>query len=179
MSKTKKIIISVVVVVVIVLIGIFIISKINNNKAVKGLNELLSDEAVQNKVLTEVIEDSVKDLNLGKNGEYRLKVQADNIVNLLTKELLLDQSFLGEIEVESNSPVEIYALTYDYDDKTMQLNIRVTGMYSDLDTNVITYQLLNKNNEVEFKKIDSKVIPYTGETNNGDTEESVVYVEQE
>lgn len=166
MSKGMKIAISIILLVVLVFVVIMILNGLKKNNNIKEINELLTSEAVQNELLTNIIEDSVKELNLGKNGEYRLKVQADNITDLLTKELLLDQSFVNNVEVETDSPEEMYMLTYEYNSNNMQLVIKIRGMYNDLDTKSITYQLSNKNNNIEFKKIDSKVIAYSEENND-------------
>ena len=177
MKSKAKILIGIIIVILIAVVVIVI--NIKKNNTIKSLNEILSDEKVQNELLTDIIEDCVKDLNLGKNGEYRLKVQSDSILNLLTKELLLDQSFVQEVEVESNSPDEVYMLKYDYNESTMQLAIIVNGMYSDLDTKINTYQLYSKDNDVEYKKIDEKVVPQKDVVDNGDKEESVVYVTEQ
>ena len=173
MSKGMKIAISIILLVVLVFVVIMILNGLKKNNNIKEINELLTSEAVQNELLTNIIEDSVKELNLGKNGEYRLKVQADNITDLLTKELLLDQSFVNNVEVETDSPEEMYMLTYEYNSNNMQLVIKIRGMYNDLDTKSITYQLSNKNNNIEFKKIDSKVIAYSEENNDNNDREKL------
>ena len=177
MKSKAKILIGIIIVILIAVVVIVI--NIKKNNTIKSLNEILSDEKVQNELLTDIIEDCVKDLNLGKNGEYRLKVQSDCILNLLTNEILLDQSFVQAVEVESNSPDEVYMLKYDYNESTMQLVITVNGMYSDLDTKTNTYQLYNKDNDIEYKKIDEKVVPQMDVLDNGDKEESVVYVTEQ
>lgn len=173
MSKGMKIAISIILLVILVLVVIMVVNGLKKNNNIKEINELLASETVQNELLTNIIEDSVNELNLGKNGEYRLKVQADNITDLLTKELLLDQSFVNNVEVETDSPEEMYMLTYEYNSNNMQLVIKIRGMYNDLDTKSITYQLSNKNNNIEFKKIDSKVISYSEENNNNNDREKL------
>ena len=173
MSKGMKIAISIILLVVLVRVVIMVVNGLKKNNNIKEINELLASETVQNELLTNIIEDSVNELNLGKNGEYRLKVQADNITDLLTKELLLDQSFVNNVEVETDSPEEMYMLTYEYNSNNMQLVIKIRGMYNDLDTKSITYQLSNKNNNIEFKKIDSKVISYSEENNNNNDREKL------
>ena len=156
MNKTTKIVIAIIVIVVLVVAGVLIFGKNkgSNSKDIDKINELLQDEAVQNDLLERVITDCKKDMKLDAEGEYRLIVQADRILNMLLKEILLENS---------DNPSDVYLLGYEYDETSATLKINVRGILKNLDTKENTYSLYIKNGEIEYDKESSQTIPYEQE----------------
>ncbi len=165
MNKTTKIVIAIIVIVVLVVAGVLIFGKNkgSNSKDIDKINELLQDEAVQNDLLERVITDCKKDMKLDAEGEYRLIVQADRILNMLLKEILLDTSFVDKVEENSDNPSDVYLLGYEYDETSATLKINVRGILKNLDTKENTYSLYIKNGEIEYDKESSQTIPYEQE----------------
>ncbi len=155
-KKVKIISISIIILSIIILSLIFVYNKIKSK--IENINNTLANEKVQNEILEEIIEDSIKNLSLGRRGEYKLSIDEKSIINIITNEKLQEQVFVNNIEVISNNPTESYIVSYSYRKDKRLLSVDITGTFINTSMTRQIYKLDYNNEKITFKKIETIII---------------------
>lgn len=153
----KKILIIVGIILVVIVLGI-IIAFANDKSKTEDINEVLQSEDEQAELLTSVIEDSINRVDLGKYGEYKLSIEADSILNMLTGEIMLDSSFAKDLEIVSDNPQEYYHIRYSYNKEERVLTIDITGTFMDISTTRQLYKLTYDNGKIKYERTEVSIM---------------------